>query len=275
MKNMNKKYVLIGAAVVLGILILGAAGFFILQATKKSSQQPVVEQPARRKISEPVNEISVAERPYLKLIPKADGRNIEIQAVEIKKPATTMEFELEYQAGTLLQGAFGQLEIGSLPASTQIMFGSCSAGGACTYHTDIKSGTLLARFEGEDKYAVKQDWRYFDNAKRETSIASKDAKFQLESKSLAAVRFGIVYNTPGFPGEASDLGGNVVSEIYSLTASSALTGTGTLSIRASEEGALTIIGYNGSSWKKFDTTVDGKTATAAVELMEAYAVVRE
>ncbi len=275
MKKLNKQHLIIGAVIVLGVLVLGIAGFFIFQSTKKTTQTETTQQPARRKISEPVNEIAVADRPYLKLIPKADGRNIEIAAIEIKKPASAMEFELEYQAGTLLQGAFGQLEIDTLPASTQLMFGSCSAGGACTYHTDIKGGTLLARFEGEDKYAVKQDWRYFDNAKRETTLASKDAKFQLESKSLAAVRFSIVYNTPGYPGSASDLGGTLVSEIYSLTASSALTGTGTLSIRANEEGTLSIIGYNGSSWKKFDTTVDGKTATATVELMEAYAVVGE
>jgi len=272
---MNKQHLIIAGIVLLVGITLGLVGFFILQSNKKDSDSNTTQQPAKKKISEPVNQISVDERPYLKLLPKADGRNIEIVAIEVKKPATAMEFELEYQAGTLLQGAFGQIEIDSLPASTQIMFGSCSAGGACTYHTDIKSGSLLARFDGTERYALKQDWRYFDNTSKATSIASKDAKFQLESSALASVRFGIVYNTPGYPGTSNELGGSLVSEVYSLTASSTLKGSGTLSIRANEEGNLTIIGFNGSTWQKFETTTDGKTATATVELMEAYGVISE
>jgi len=34
------------------------------------------------------------------------------------------------------------------------------------------------------------------------------------------------------------------------------------------------MGYNGSVWQEFETTVDGKMATAEVELMELYTVTK-
>jgi len=272
---MKKKQVLLVASIIGGILILATAvlawRFFSNRPTEQASQEPV-----KRKVTEPVNIIPVAERPYLQLIPQTNGRNVELVVSEVKKPASSMEFELEYQAGSLLQGAFGAVDISSLPASEEIMFGSCSAGGACTFHTDIKGGTLLSRFEGAEgaqSYAVKQEWRYFDNASKLTEVASKDAKFQLESKDISSQRYLIVYNTPGFPGTEADLPGTLVSEIYSLAGSSQMKGLGTLTIRAAQEGDLTVIGFDGTEWQTFETTVDGKSATAEVSLLEAYAVV--
>ena len=54
-----------------------------------------------------------------------------------------------------------------------------------------------------------------------------------------------------------------------------LTGTGQLSIRINEEStSATIVGYDGSEWQEFETTVDGKQVEAEVELMQFYTVVR-
>jgi hypothetical protein len=33
------------------------------------------------------------------------------------------------------------------------------------------------------------------------------------------------------------------------------------------------MGYDGTAWQSFDTTTDGKTATATVDLMELFIVV--
>jgi hypothetical protein len=65
-----------------------------------------------------------------------------------------------------------------------------------------------------------------------------------------------------------------VSDYYSLAVSSSLKGKGSLTIRAAEEGDLKIMGWNGTAWTSFETAVDGKTATAEVELMELYVVVK-
>ena len=65
-----------------------------------------------------------------------------------------------------------------------------------------------------------------------------------------------------------------MSEIYNLAGSSDLDGQATLTIRITEETAGKIMGYDGSKWQEFKTTVAGKEATATVELMESYVVVK-
>jgi len=66
-----------------------------------------------------------------------------------------------------------------------------------------------------------------------------------------------------------------VSNPYSLSASSTLTGTAELNIRAQEEGQLTIAGWDGEAWQTFETTSDGKMASAEVALMPLYVVIAE
>jgi hypothetical protein len=260
------------AAVAVAILLAIIGGIFVMRSKADPEPETTTERPKKKKITEPVNIIEVSERPYVYLTPQADGRNIKITVATISKPADTFEYELEYQAGTLLQGAFDQVELDNIPTSTQILFGSCSAGGACTYHTDIRGGSLVLRFIGEENYALKQDWRYFDNwGNKETQFASKDSKFQLTSADLAKQRFVVVYNSPCFP---EGVTGTSVSEAYSLAASSNMSGTAEVTMRANEEGELSIIGYDGTSWTSFETTSDGKSATAEVELMELYMVIK-
>jgi hypothetical protein len=260
--------VIIGVVVLALLVVVG--GVFAVKRMRGGTEATPQEQ-AKKKKAEPLNVIAVADRPYLKIVPAADGRNITLAVDTVKKPATAMEYELEYQSGTQLQGAFGELELGTLPAEFKILLGSCSAGGACSYHEDVKGGTLLTKFTGPENYALKSDWRYFDNKAKATEISSTDAKFQLESSDLSAVRYLIVFNTAGYP---AGLTGTPVSDPYSLTSSSTLNGEGTLSMRAAEDGEFTIMGWNGTGWTEFDTTMDGKTATATVELMELYILVK-
>lgn len=263
----NRELPVIVGAIAVGLLLLGGVIFALTRNSGAGDQTPTED--SRRRRAEPVNVIPVADRPYIRIVPLADGRNLELVVESLNKPATDVEYELEYQSGSQLQGAFGLLELANLPASFRILLGSCSAGGACTYHENITGGTLLTRFQGPENYALKSDWRYFNNTGRETAVASKDAKFQLEAAGLGSIRYLIVFNTAGYP---AGLPGTPVSEPYSLTASGALSGTGELTMRSNEEGNLTIYGWNGQSWQAFETTVDGKMATATVQLMELYIV---
>ena len=231
-----------------------------------------VETPERRQVSQPVNVIPVEQRPYIQIIPKADGRNLTIRVNDLKKEAQSIEYELEYQAGTLLQGAFGSLSVDSFPSETEILLGSCSAGGACTYHEDVRGGKLTTKYQGDDPYALRSDWRYIDNSARETQVSSTDAMFQLESSNLSGLRYIVIFNTAGYP-ESPD--GEIVSELYSLTASSPISGTGQLTIRASEEGDLVIAGWNGTEWVEFDSELDGRMVEAEVDLLELYAAIKK
>lgn len=266
-----KKQTMMIIGVVITVLVVGGSVFAYL----KMSGQKMVEQSQdnkKKKVSQPVNVIEVEDRPYLKIVPLADGRNLDLTVVSLKKSAQAMEYELEYQAGSLLQGAFGELELTSLPSTKRILLGSCSAGGACTYHEDVKGGTLVSRFSGPEDYALKQDWRYLDNLAKETGVSSKDAKFQLEAKNIGQQRFIVIFNSPGYP---EGLAGTPVSDPYSLETSSPLSGEGELTIRATEEGDLTIMGWDGSNWQEFDTSTQGKEAKATVKLMPLYLVVKK
>lgn len=273
---MNKKKIIIfaGVACVLAIIL----AVIVLVRKGNSPEVETTQEPEKRRLSEPVNVIPVMERAYVSILPIADGRHLDISINHLNKEAESVEYELEYQSGTMLQGAMGEMSLESLPAKEQIFLGSCSAGGACTYHTDISGGNLLLTFVGPENYALKTNWRYIDNSTRSSEVASWDAKFQLESKSLASIRYMIVFNSPGIPGgyeELSEEEFTIISDIYSFTTSSTVQGKGEVSIRLTEDaGSAKIVGFNGSKWVKFDTTVEDKVAKAEVDLMELYTVIR-
>lgn len=263
----NKKVLIIAGA----LTVLIAAGVIIWSRTRtQPAPPPQEEERQQNRITEAVNVIPVSDSPYMLLLPRANGRYIDIVLQSIVLPADEMEYELEYQSGSLIQASFDNMTINQVPTQKEVFLGSCSAGGACTYHEDIKGGTLLMRFNGEEQYVLKSDWRYIDNADRENAIASRDAKFQLESDNLAANRYLIIFNSPGAP---EGLEAELKSDIYAVASSSNLAGEGSLTIRAAEEGeALTIYGYDGSEWTEFESEVDGKQVTAEVELMQTYVV---
>lgn len=265
----QQKMLLIGGGVLLLLLIVGgimAVRYFGGDQTVTPTPEPV-----KHRIVEPTNVIPVADRPVVYLVPEADGRNITLRVEAVKKAATSIEYELEYQAGELLQGVNGALDLSTLPAQTTQLLGSCSAGGKCSYHENVKGGSLLLRFLGAENYAVKQDWKYIDNIAKKTAFSSKDAKFQLDSTDLAKTRYLIIYNSPGYP---EGLTGAVVSDPYALQVSGELEGEGTLIMRSTEEGDLVIAGFDGSTWHEFTGTIEGKMITAEVELMQLYVVVR-
>lgn len=261
--------------VVVSLLVVGGLIFGAKQVMNwlKPSEQTTKQ---KNKVAEQINVIPVEERPYVQIAPLADGHNIMLLVKSVKKTANKAEYELEYQSGTLLQGAFGDLDLASVPAQEQVLLGSCSAGGKCSYHEDVQGGKLLLRMmNGEDKYVLKSDWRYFDNKDKETAVGSKDAKFQLTSPDLAKQRYVVVYNTPGYP---EGLVGTPVSDIYSLAVSSELKGAGDISVRvtdATEGSALKLMGWDGNAWQEIASTVADKTVSAkGAALMELYVVVR-
>lgn len=272
MKKINKKNLPI---IVVAIVLILVGGIFVM--TKFGGSKPTEQTETKKKktVLEPKNIIDVAMRPYVILSPVAGGNHIEIKIVEVPKEASEVEYELEYQSGTLLQGFQEVLQLETLPVKTKKLFGSQSAGGAITYHEDIKGGSLQLRFLGTENYVLKQDWRYFENKTKETEFSSKDAKFQIESDDLALNRLVLIYNTPGVSaGLDEDI--TVVSEAYSLTSASKIVGEATVNIRANEEGELMMMGYDGSDWIELDSEVEGKIVTAeGVDLMELYVVVKQ
>ncbi len=272
---MNMKKILPIILIVVAIGLLAGGGFFVykkLFAAVPSEQAP--QQQAKRRITDPVNTIALEDRPTMEVMP-TDIHNIQIAVNDLKKPATNVDYELEYQTGSELEGAVGSFPVNSLPTQTKnILLGSCSAGGACTYHKDVQGGTLLAKFSGgPDSYTLKTEWHYIENPKGDTQFSSTDGKFQIDSKDLADQKVLIIYNSPGFP---KSLNGTSVSDPYTINGITALKGKAGLTMRMNDTpSSASIMGWDGTNWKEFPAKVDGKMATADVDLMRLYIVVKK
>lgn len=257
---------------VIGVILLIIVGGVFMFTRDSAEDAPAKEKTLKkRKISEPVNIIELSQRPYIAIKPNSDGRNLTIEVDAIKKDASEVEYELEYKSGSLQQGVFGTLDLDTFPASTKQLMGSCSAGGACTYHENVTGGSLVTRFIAKENYALKTDWRYIENSDKATQMSSSDAKFQLSSDSLSKVKIATIGDSSGLPGEIK---GEVVSVPYFLATVPNVTGEAELTMRSSQEGELKIMGWNGEEWVEFTGTVDGKSITATVDLMQAYVVVK-
>lgn len=265
--KMNRKMMTIGAVILVVLALLGGGLYYVFGNKTQTTEEQTKN---KKRVSEPENILPVAERPVIYLIPKADGHNIDIIINEVKKAATDAEYTLEYQTGTLVQAQENVISLASLPITETVFLGTCSAGGKCTYHEDIPGGSLRTRFAGDQSYVLKSDWKYVDNKAKETAVSSKDAFFQIDSKELAKQAYIIIFNGPGYP---EGLTGTPVSDPYVIQGSSALSGTANLTVRATQEGNLTLMGWDGKEWHEFKGTVDGKSVTAEVELMPLYIVV--
>lgn len=267
---MNKKLI-IGIVVVLAVLA-AIGGVLARRGTSAPEEIAVTEVKKKTRVAQPVNVIPVSERPYVRVEPNADGRNVTLAFIELKKPADSAEYTLEYQAGTLLQGVFGTFDLSELPFSDTKLLGSCSAGGSCTYHEDVQGGTLLIELVGSEPYALKSDWRYIENTSRDTAASSRDAKFQIEADGLARVGYVVIYNSPGYPGT---LEGEPVSGVYAVAPSGTVAGPVTLSIRADQSGELRLFGWDSAEWSELEASVNDKTIQSEHEtLYDAYVVVQ-
>ena len=266
-----KKIIPIG--VVVGVVLI--AGSIVFIKSRKSSPSVVSDASTQKHhISDPVNVIAVGERPYMQVLPK-DIHNVAIMVNDVKKPATSAEYEIEYQTDSSLQGAQGTFSLSPLPASTKnILLGSCSAGGACTYHKNVQGGTILTKFTGgTENYTLKTEWNYIDNTAKDSKFSSKDAKFQLTSTDLSSEKLLVIYNSPGYP---AGLSGTPESDPYTLDGITPYKGKGTLQMRANDLlASASIMGWDGKAWHEFVGKVDGKSVTADVDLMQLYIVLKK
>lgn len=254
----------------IGLVLCSAA---LLTACKKSTPQATPAPTQKpRKADTNVNQEPISSRPYVILSPREDGKAISLKIMEMKKKAVDADYEVEYSAGSLLQGAFGTIDsLQSLPVAKEILLGSCSTGGKCTYNTGVTGGTMTLRF-GNPDFTLKQEWSFIEKANKEPIWNSRDGKFSIDvSKTKNTVGFVIVYNTPGFPGTFE---GTVLAGPYSIAATGPLTGSATVSIRLPQDQTTgKILAYDGKTWTELKTTITDRQATATSAIGQVYVVV--
>ncbi len=256
----------------LAIVLIGGITFAIIKNKQNAAPAPAPTT-TKKKISSPVNLIPVSERPYVRLEPSSDGHYISITIQEVKKTATNLEYEMEYQTGSMLQGFGGALSLSKLPVIEKKLFGSQSAGGAITYHEDIKGGNLELQFAGSENYAVKSAWRYFTNTAKESKFSSQDAKFSISNADLSKYSYIVIYNSPGFPGKLKQ---ELLSDPYVVSSDRDLKAiSSSFEIGIRHNGAGTIMGYDGQEWQELETSFADGINTASGPLMDVYVLVQQ
>lgn len=217
---MKKKQQKIGLIVVV-MIVLAIVGFLIIKnmnakkTAETGTEQTVVK---KKKISAPINVVALSERPIVALKPYTEnsGRFVSIEVSQLRKQATAAEYEIVYNvigasavsaSGAKIkvpnseeqegqQGFMGELDLTSLPTKTENRFGTCSAGGACI-NSSVSGGSLTLTFDGTEKYAVMNDWTYFETGKEEN--LTDDGLFKLAAAGLVKEKDYLIAGAIGLP----------------------------------------------------------------------------
>lgn len=265
---------LVGVAIIAGLIIF---------------KPKAATEPPKPKIQEAVNTVPVSDRPYVTLEPFDSGSSnpekrdhpfgtealLKIHTVTLG--AVKAEYEVEYQSGSLLQAAFGSLDLSTdaLPATRTVFFGSCSAGGKCDYNKDITGGTLLVRLSGgSQKFAVKGEWTYQLASEREGKFSSRDSKFRLDvgPKGLPGTTYVIIMQTMGLP---KPVEGEIVSGPYHVSAGDASVKSAEISWRLSDDASkVKLFGWTGSAWKEYKSAIVEGVLTSTIDRLTTFVVVK-
>lgn len=259
-----KILVAIGAAAAIAVLLV------VLIKNKKP--EPTVRE--RPKVQEVVNTAPLAERVYATLGFAAEsrhpmGRELTLTVAEAKG-AGKIEYELEYQTGTLVQAGLGSISPAGeeAPYSRDILLGSCSAGGACSYHQDVKGGTLLLRFKDSAVGNLKGEWNFYQPG-NDGRFSSRDGKFQLEAAKLKNADV-VISQTLGLP---KVVAGEIVAGPYHVETTANSVGEMVATIRLAKEGSAILWHWDGKMYREIPASVSGKTLTAKLKETGTYLAV--
>lgn len=265
MTTMNKKLLIIG--VILLVLLAGGIAWFL----SRSSSAPTPK--AKKKPTPQINLIPLKDRPYITLQPLSGRNQLEFTIHTLPKKAKTAELTLEYDRNKgVLDAVLYQFTLSKVPFVSQAFLGSKSAGGHTTYHEDVIGGNVTLVFEDDD-YALEVPWRYDDTQTEYKQLSTTDGKFQLELANPVTQPKVIVMETSGLP---ADVKGEVIAGPYFVSTVGTLpTTTATIHIRLNETvEKATIVGWDGTNWVEYKTSLEGKTASATGPLVSTYVVIK-
>lgn len=252
--------------------ILGLVVFFVYNNKNKKTDTPTT--PTRR--VEQINKLAVKDRPYVTLTPRTDGREITL-TIDNLTNVTNAEYELEYQAGSMLQGVFGTIDFSTeeQPVSKKLLFGSCSKG-KCKYDDNVTGGSLTMRFEGkEEPYVLKSDFNLQQMADREGVFTSKDIKATLDvgKVGLASSTYVVIASTMGLPAE---LEGEVIAGPYAfLAASSPRLTQAELTIKSKDDlTTAKLFHWTGQAWTELKSELGTNKITAPVSGLGTFVLVK-
>jgi hypothetical protein len=309
MKKTQQQKQLLIIGVIVGVVIVGVVIAVVVRQLGKGKQVEVATEETapvkKKKVTAPLNIIGLAERPVMKLEPFAkNGKNLRITVENLPKEATEGEYEIEYTIGSAtaktatgrdtkvpeneategVQGFIGELEVSKLPAVTEKMLGSCSAGGACIYHAGVTEGKVTLRFAGPENYALQSWFTYFEKGKE--TVATVDGAFAATAKELAKAsdfliveEMGLPTGLPGAVVEMADQGGTagaVKARAYGVYFSAPVT-VSEATVTFKDVGEATgVASWDGKTWTLLEgaKVAGGEVTVSTKGLAEIYALVK-
>lgn len=134
----NKKTLVIAVGIL--VLVLVGGSFLV-----KSLNQPVTSPGEEEEIVDlPPADPSIV----VAVEPKPDGRSVVLSVSKIPSGTESVEYELSYLTGEgLPKGALGKISLnGASEVTRDVLLGTCSTGGKCTYDTGVTSVKLVLKF---------------------------------------------------------------------------------------------------------------------------------
>lgn len=289
--------------VILAVLVIGGivTAAILLNRSEPEVVAEATPAPKKKKVTAPLNIIPVEQRPVMALRPfVSNGKNLAIEVANLPLPAESAEYEIEYTIGSAtaktaagrdtkvpdneasegVQGFIGELDIASLPAQTEKMLGSCSAGGACIYHAGITDGKVTLRFAASPNYALQSSFTYFEKDK--VVNETLDGKFNFSGNILAKETDFLVVEMMGLPAGLpsavmTTLGGDKGDEIKASAYGIYFSGTapsGEVSVTFVDAPRDTkIAAYANGKWEILNAQATETGLTAVAPLAEIYALI--
>lgn len=269
------------AALLVALLCLSGCSFrgcsFLGKKTETNIQETQKKIPPPKQVALKFSE----DNPYVYLVPRADGLAVNLYATRFGE-AKYLGYELLYKTETQLQKAIGRFDLkGEEVGPEEILFGTCSAGGKCTFDKGVEEGTLTLKFLYQD---IREEKVWESDFHLQTitggggEISSKDGKFTFKIPTGGISGPGLV-NTMPFLSFPDSLGKKIEGEVYGVfpvPGMKIIKGTVSFLFFSLPENfdQLAIFGWNGNEWTEYKTTSNlaDKTLSALVEGGTVFAV---
>jgi hypothetical protein len=263
--------------VIVLIIILAAGGYFGYTKFLKKEKPEEEKRKVITKQRPAVNIIDIEKRPYVTLVPREDGNEVGLSIIDLKGREKLVEYELEYQAGSLLQGAGGRIDLAEepLPVTKNLLFGSCSKG-KCKYDEDVSGGSLALYFENGEDYGVKGDFTIKQMSEAEGVFRSRDVKAELDvgEDGLGNSVFIIVASTIGLPEKVD--GDVIEGPVGFFTAGIEKIDDATLTFKTSKDiDSPLILAWDGSEWIEYEAEKEDGGYLTTVDMLATFVLVKE
>jgi len=246
----NTKVIVI--LLVVGLIIFGAVFFFIVKSKDKTSSEIVVPVQVQE-----VVDIPLSQRPFLKLIPRADGKEITLELYGFGS-AKNVEYEMSYDSLGIPRGVIGESDLSGSELVKSLLLGTCSKN-VCRYDEGVSQGEITLKFREESK--VKKFNSSFSLRESDKELSSIDKKFYLKGK-ITKTNY-IVASTIGLP---KMFEGDIVAGPYGIFSSQKVLLKQAKVVFADQTNTdLSVFAWDGTQWVKKITTAEGNDLTAQTE----------